>query len=620
MSTPAPRHPDDRLLVAFNLSKLDQRQVALVNQHLKQCQTCRKRLRELAGERQVPLSPVSNPTARPVARPVWKNPIWMAAGGLALVGIVIGWSVGIFTGPKFSDSTEAKTGPLSPTIPEPPHPSKETVQAPVSQPNAEEPANATTTPSLAPRAPVESEVSRTEKTPKPAVAAAAAPTALARIDPQPSRPAATESASETPPAKSDDPSTSFFDGKDLMAWDGEPGVWHVENGTITASFPAGRMQSAWLCSRRKYKDFDLMFRATLADAVNDCGVQFRSHASNADKRQIAGPACAIYGKDASPEHRTGSLVIEPGGKVEKAPPAKRVETFVEPGENHFRIRCQGKHILIEVNGIKMVNGEFPSLPDEGIIAWKIDAGRPPHKVTFKSIKFTDLAASQAAPERPSLFDTELLKAELKYETAMKKADETLLNHFDPEITRLKRGGHEKERGLVGSVEREKENFKEKGLVPWSRPMRKWLLQYGKELHEAQRAVGAAFDSAIERAEKNHNENLKAALLAEAGEVLVPREVATWQHTGSKGSVFKRIFYSDGTFSEGEQQEQTTARFWTPPIDDVLILEFPDKENSAGTDEQSFLLSPDGQTLTGTSKKGNKQVWQHADGSTPNDGS
>jgi hypothetical protein len=44
----------------------------------------------------------------------------------------------------------------------------------------------------------------------------------------------------------------------------------------------------------------------------------------------------------------------------------------------------------------------------------------------------------------------------------------------------------------------------------------------------------------------------------------------------------------------------------------VVLEFPDKEEAANTDQQEFFLAPDGKTLTSRSKKGNIQVWKQAD--------
>jgi hypothetical protein len=336
-------------------------------------------------------------------------------------------------------------------------------------------------------------------------------------------------------------------------------------------------------------------------------VQFRSQIIDSDKLQVVGPQCAIYGKDASIEHRTGSLVTEPGNKVEKSPPPKLVERFVKAAENHFCIRCQGKHVLIEVNGVKMVNGDFPSLPDEGVIAWKIDARRPPHKVTFKITKFTDLtgAPSHNGSENPSLADAELLKAEFKFESAMKRADENLLRRFDSEIKKLRHSKDIREKNLVPVVEHEKEVFRTKGLVPFSHAMRKPLSQYATELREARQAVGKAFDSAIDRAEKSQNDKLKEALVEEAARVLAPREVAKWQ-LDVNGKVLRRIFFSDGTYVEGDQEDDSSSRFWQPQGDDAVVLEFPDQKDPAATNRQTFLLAPDGSTLKG------KRIWQHVE--------
>jgi hypothetical protein len=599
MTSPPVGHPDDRLLIAFNLSKLDQRKVALISQHLKSCQPCRRRLAALSGER-----PVTVPPNPPLAKGSRRNArlVWFGAAGAAVLGMVLGWALGIFSGPAKSNSMVAKNE----SRPVPTETSKAANRFPPS-PAVVEPPQAQTPPTVtAPTSQAAAQPAKMPEAPKAPALAEHPSTTLAAAGPSNSIPAVTE--------KPADPSLTFFNGKDLAGWRGPAFVWHVENGSIAGSSPPGQKRAALLSSRERYTDFDLMFRATLADGIGDCGVQFRSHVDEGDNQQVAGPQCAIYGKDASPEHRTGSLVMEPGDKIERSPPLKRVESFVEPVENHYRIRCQGKHVLIEVNGIKMVNGVFPSLPDEGVIAWRLDASRPPRKATFKIIKFVDLTHLPArdASERPSLSDVELLKAEMKFETAMKKADETLLNHFDAELSRLKRTTRSQDREIRFAVEHEKDAFKDKGLIPWSRPMRKWLLQYGRELHEAQRAIGNSFDVAVERAEKNHNEKLKEALIAEAGQVLAPRDVAVWQRVDKKGKVVRRTFYSDGTFADGEATGETAARFWTPPADDILVLEFPDKEEAANTDQQEFFLAPDGKTLTSQSKKGNIQVWKQAE--------
>jgi hypothetical protein len=58
------------------------------------------------------------------------------------------------------------------------------------------------------------------------------------------------------------------------------------------------------------------------------------------------------------------------------------------------LRCVGKHVTVTVNGLIAVDADFPSMPDEGIIAWQLHGGVPgveaPEEVAFKDIRFTDL--------------------------------------------------------------------------------------------------------------------------------------------------------------------------------------------------------------------------------------
>ena len=190
-----------------------------------------------------------------------------------------------------------------------------------------------------------------------------------------------------------------------------------------------------------------------------------------------------------------------------------------------------------------------------------------------------------------------MKAQFKFADAVKRADENLLRHFESEINKLKKSSHAADKELVLVVEGEKEAFKNKGLVPWSRPMRNWLKAYGKELSLARESVGKAFDTAIDRAKKSHDDKLEAALLEEAGQTLAPREVATWEIQNRRGAPLHRVFYSDGTYTEGIRKRRARV-YWAPPTEDAVILEFPARDNPSALNQQAFFLTtPDGKTLT-----------------------
>ena len=75
MSTPSAQHPTDRLLITFNLGKLDDSKAAAVNKHLKGCPTCRRRLVSLSGATEVP-SPSTTPPPVPIANAKTLTPIF----------------------------------------------------------------------------------------------------------------------------------------------------------------------------------------------------------------------------------------------------------------------------------------------------------------------------------------------------------------------------------------------------------------------------------------------------------------------------------------------------------------------------------------------------------------
>src|SRR5262249_28598104 len=70
--------------------------------------------------------------------------------------------------------------------------------------------------------------------------------------------------------------------------------------------------------------------------------------------------------------------------------------------NDFHVRCTGKHVLIDVNGLTTVDDEFPELPPDGIIAWQIHRG-PGLEVTFRNIEFKELREEVAQKTEKILF-------------------------------------------------------------------------------------------------------------------------------------------------------------------------------------------------------------------------
>jgi hypothetical protein len=69
------------------------------------------------------------------------------------------------------------------------------------------------------------------------------------------------------------------------------------------------------------------------------------------------------------------------------------EVLKKDGFNDYSVKCVGKHVTININGVTSVDDDFEKMPEEGIIAWQLHGGGP-MEVIFKEIKFKDLSAKK----------------------------------------------------------------------------------------------------------------------------------------------------------------------------------------------------------------------------------
>jgi hypothetical protein len=70
--------------------------------------------------------------------------------------------------------------------------------------------------------------------------------------------------------------TSLFDGKTLAGWRGDPTVWSVRDGTITASSDHGLTHNTFLILDKPYANFEIRFKYRFLTKVGNSGLQFRS--------------------------------------------------------------------------------------------------------------------------------------------------------------------------------------------------------------------------------------------------------------------------------------------------------------------------------------------------------
>ena len=182
------------------------------------------------------------------------------------------------------------------------------------------------------------------------------------------------------------PLSNAFDATDLSGWEGQMKYWSIKDGALVGYASEDPRQNTCLCSKKKYGDFELRFQVRLKNGMGNSGVQIRSKLEDAEKFIVAGPQCDMG------QGYWGSLYGERFGGMMKQSPPDLVKKVVRPNDfNDYSIKCVGKHVAIKINGETMVEGDFPKMPDEGIIAWQLHAGFPSMEVTFKDIHFTDLS-------------------------------------------------------------------------------------------------------------------------------------------------------------------------------------------------------------------------------------
>ena len=182
----------------------------------------------------------------------------------------------------------------------------------------------------------------------------------------------------------------LFNGRDLTGWDGIAALWSVKDGAIvgTTPPPKGLNFNTFLCTKKSYGDFELQCQIRLKDGKGNSGIQIRSEVIDKDKFVVKGPQADVGAG------YWGSLYGERfGGMMKEAPRDQVNKVLKKDGFNDYAIKCVGKHVTIQINGVKTVDEEFDRMPEEGIIAWQLHGGKG-MEVTFKDIKFKDLSKKQ----------------------------------------------------------------------------------------------------------------------------------------------------------------------------------------------------------------------------------
>ncbi len=189
-----------------------------------------------------------------------------------------------------------------------------------------------------------------------------------------------------------DPDPGFLTN-DLAGWEGDMDIWTHKDGVLhgTAPLQAGNYNT-FLCSKKKYRDFELEFDVLVKEGRGETGVLLRGDMLNREKFEAKGPVCTMTGP------WTCSLDAGRFGGLMQMSEKDLVEKVRKPAEfNHVYLRYVGRRVAVVLNGLVVLDRNMLTFPDEGILAWQFyPSGSQDY--TYRNIRFRDLSSAPAAKQ------------------------------------------------------------------------------------------------------------------------------------------------------------------------------------------------------------------------------
>jgi putative membrane-bound dehydrogenase-like protein len=180
---------------------------------------------------------------------------------------------------------------------------------------------------------------------------------------------------QVPLAATADTVSLFFNGKDLMNWDGNPEVWRVENGEIVGESKTGLKHNEFLKSQFVLDDFRLILQMKLTPNTANSGIQFRSEPFEAYEMK----GCQA---DAG-EGWWGKLYEENGRTLLSTKPG---DAYVKTNDwNTYEILAVGSKIRTAINGQLCTDLDDPLVARRGITGLQVHSGGPT-EVRFKNLQ------------------------------------------------------------------------------------------------------------------------------------------------------------------------------------------------------------------------------------------
>lgn len=174
----------------------------------------------------------------------------------------------------------------------------------------------------------------------------------------------------------------LFNGKDLSGWviPADTALFSVEDGEIVGRTKGDLKKNEFLVTDRAYGDFHLKAKVKLRNG--NSGIQFRS--KRADDGAVSGPQADVA------DAYWGLLYEERGrGILERFPEAEAAKIVRKGDWNDMEVVAKGDHVVITLNGTKVIDRTDPEFAARGVIALQVHVG-PAMEVRYKDVEIQEL--------------------------------------------------------------------------------------------------------------------------------------------------------------------------------------------------------------------------------------
>lgn len=186
---------------------------------------------------------------------------------------------------------------------------------------------------------------------------------------------------------------SIFDGRTFAGWEGDTAKsFRIENGAVVGGTLKERIpRNEFLCTMKRYDDFELRLKFKLLGAGANAGIQIRSERIP-DHHEVIG-----YQADLGQTY-WGALYDESRRrKILASPPLDDVLAVLKKDDwNDYTIRAEGRHVRLWINGRQTIDYIEPdeAIPQTGVIGLQIHSG-PPSEAWYKDIRIKELKERRA---------------------------------------------------------------------------------------------------------------------------------------------------------------------------------------------------------------------------------